>query len=534
MLKKIIRNTWGGRKMEDDKPISEPSRWCLADLWGNRYEASKDGSDSESVHSEGWQESAAQSELALEAGLPSAAKGCDEAAPAGAAFNSVSVIQSDCRINVQNPSTDSAAALPMAAAALQSGAESLPLSSSLPPRICISKAELLQRFTKFLFGHEAGPVATDDGGVSHLATLELIGLVHEARVALWKEQMAAIKALWAPLPFSKQELLAFLLADALGKPLLDNNLALAVGQCGDNAVAKLKRELTAAKKAAYQQLRKAKLAADSNPELSPGIAKAQAAGTAAETVIYTTAYDLQLPEAPIVGSKRQRERLEPTAQELHGRLSAAERARNIAWSALEDHWLELDHLGDCQSTSNPERHAGLQDYMEQAGEKLERSWEAASDHLRAARERYSAAYLAERQAQAKEERATRAKEFEAQQAQARAQVAEWDQQEADKQRRLDALDSAWQAKLAQFKEAELQHEVCGFAHPSPLYARYNIWVKWTGREFRSSGMEWVHPDYTPGSLLVMLDTVHMNELEDENFELRERVAELENHLRYHS
>ena len=89
------------------------------------------------------------------------------------------------------------------------------------------------------------------GGIAQICTLGLILAVHKAHVYLWKHSGADIKALFAPIPIDKQEVFAYLLADALGRPLLHKSDARGVGQRGDNGLTKANSEIAKVKAATY-------------------------------------------------------------------------------------------------------------------------------------------------------------------------------------------------------------------------------------------------------------------------------------------
>ena len=104
---------------------------------------------------------------------------------------------------------------------------------------------LIKRARRMFLDMSRSPRASGLKRSATEATLRVICLVDQARAKLWAESEADVRAACCPrLPdglFCKQELLGYLLADVLGRPLLPAEDALSVGQCGDNAVAKAKR-----------------------------------------------------------------------------------------------------------------------------------------------------------------------------------------------------------------------------------------------------------------------------------------------------
>ena len=137
---------------------------------------------------------------------------------------------------------------------------------------------LQQRGARMFLGVSAGPQASGDGRAASGATLELAKLATEAVEALWKGHRDEIRRCCAPI--DKQEALGYLLADALGRPLLPTEHARPVGLKGQNAAKKEAAETAAAKAATRSAVRAATRAAaqDAAPAPQPRVAKAERDG----------------------------------------------------------------------------------------------------------------------------------------------------------------------------------------------------------------------------------------------------------------
>ena len=170
-----------------------------------------------------------------------------------------------------------------------------------------------------LLGAGDGPTASGDPPAASSATCGLVLAVKEVVDGLWEEHAAEIKRRCAPsMPkglIDRQEVFGFVLADALGRPLLPPEEARNVGQAGDNAVAgalgsgrppnRRKGKLEKANDAAREALRKARVAAAKDVALQPAVAAAEKALKAALEAVYAERVDLKLPNAT-VGAKRKR------------------------------------------------------------------------------------------------------------------------------------------------------------------------------------------------------------------------------------
>ena len=188
---------------------------------------------------------------------------------------------------------------------------------------------LLKRGHFFFFGSPDGMMASDDGGVASIATVALIVAIDKVRNELWKTHIDDFKRLFAAdsRQISKQEVLAYLLADALGLPVLWHGDALKVGQRGDNALAKYAKEMPPAKKKAAAAVRMAK-------QDAAGIEEAEEIGKQMMAQVSEQQYNLSIP-GQTEGPRRTRyvnaEVTVTELEEVHAMLEdASRRAENRA------------------------------------------------------------------------------------------------------------------------------------------------------------------------------------------------------------
>ena len=92
-------------------------------------------------------------------------------------------------------------------------------------------------------GSAGAPHASNLGRLASDAFLELIVAANVAKARFWKLHGAACVLACAPLLIDAQEVLAYLLADVLDRPLLPKEDARSVGQCAYNGAAKAKNVL---------------------------------------------------------------------------------------------------------------------------------------------------------------------------------------------------------------------------------------------------------------------------------------------------
>ena len=164
-------------------------------------------------------------------------------------------------------------------------------SNGLPeqPLAACTADALHERAARIVLGDGDVPKRSGDRPAALEATVAFVLAVKTAVSDLWKARMDEIKARCRPsLPppglIDEQEVFGYVLADALGRPLLPHEAARDVGQAGDNAVAsangsghgsrRRKGKLERARDTAREALRAAQRAADRDAALQPRVAAA--------------------------------------------------------------------------------------------------------------------------------------------------------------------------------------------------------------------------------------------------------------------
>ena len=149
------------------------------------------------------------------------------------------------------------------------------------------------------------------------STLKLIVAALVAVDSFWEACSDDVKVACAPAPIAKQEVLGYLLADLLGRPLLHESDAMAVGQRGENAVAAAKRKLQV-------------------KTVNTCWKRVLAGSTALDSV-----YDLKLPAAT-VGVKRSAAAVQASSerQQAAEQAAAAARAAREAKAARDARWFK--------------------------------------------------------------------------------------------------------------------------------------------------------------------------------------------------
>ena len=104
----------------------------------------------------------------------------------------------------------------------------------------LTVADIMERTLRFLFADRAGVMATGPSGAATRTTLDLIVNCLEVRKALWPSRRLEIKALLDDEKgrFDQEELLAHIINNALGRPLLYGSDARDVGTAANNALKK--------------------------------------------------------------------------------------------------------------------------------------------------------------------------------------------------------------------------------------------------------------------------------------------------------
>ena len=244
----------------------------------------------------------------------------------------------------------------------------------------LSEAQVKERTERFLFGDPAGVKASGPIGAATRATLALVVTCLAVQKELWSSRRPEIKALLADEQgrFDKEELLAHIINDALGRPLLPAGKATRdVGTAANNALKKEKKETAETKSRTSSAVSAARVAARKDPALLPGVAAAEAARAAELAAVLAQEYDFNLPNFT-VGAKRK-------APDLSEVLRRAEAAHRAAEQELARTQHELDSLGPQPTIEYP---ADLDD---KAGEAAAlRLWEREKE----IRDRATQAYLA--------------------------------------------------------------------------------------------------------------------------------------------
>ena len=178
----------------------------------------------------------------------------------------------------------------------------------------MSAAALQRRAEAMFLQGQTAPVASQHGQAAPKATFGLVAAVNKAARQLWAQHSAAIRERCAAhMPkglIALQEVFGFLLADALGRPLLPGDKAMAVGQSGDNALRTLngtkarKGLLPSARDAMAAAVRKAKRAAHADPAQESCVAAAEAAGKKRIASVLAMQVELSLPSETVGKRKR--------------------------------------------------------------------------------------------------------------------------------------------------------------------------------------------------------------------------------------
>lgn len=192
-------------------------------------------------------------------------------------------------------------------------------------------AGLRERAESMLLGDGERPRSSSKGRLVIEATN---GLLIDARFAvseLWEACADDIRAACAPTPIDEMDAYGYVLADALGRPLLHEDDAGDVGRCAHVQQGRAATKWKTEERKAAGAVRKATAAAAAKPQLSPRIAAAQAAGDTACTAVLTKTYNLNLPLR--CAGKRKREQTDEVTDE-EAAVAAAEEATKAASKAV--------------------------------------------------------------------------------------------------------------------------------------------------------------------------------------------------------
>jgi len=191
----------------------------------------------------------------------------------------------------------------------------------------LTEAEVQKLSERFLFKDAAGAMATGPIGAATRVSLGLVVVADKVRAALWRNRRPDIKAVMDDEQgrFDKQELLAHIINNALGRPILYSTDARTVGVAADNALAKENKDTKEAKKIADEAIRTARAAAAKDPSLLPQLAAAQAARDVTLAAVLAQTYDLKRPNSTVGAVKKPA----PIA-DLSQQLQRAEAALRVA------------------------------------------------------------------------------------------------------------------------------------------------------------------------------------------------------------
>ena len=315
---------------------------------------------------------------------------------------------------------------------------------------------LLKRGHSFFFGSPDGMVASGDGGVASIATLALIVAIDKVRNEMWKTHTDDFKRIFAgdSRKISKQEVLAYLLADALGLPVLWHGDALKVGQRGDNALAKYTKEMPAVKKKAAALVRMA-------TQDAAGIEEAEETGKEMMARVSEQQYNLNIPGQTEMPRRTKYVNAEVTISELeevHAMLEdASRRADNRAMITGARAMAASLAFNECDKPHWDEYAAVLSDLLPEAARRWERTLESHTEAVQKLADAMAA--TAQVAAAAAQERAAAGRLA------SRAEAELYAAQEKEEEKAAAAREAAW--SLAAARAAMLREVVSAAAEPEP-------------------------------------------------------------------
>ena len=184
-----------------------------------------------------------------------------------------------------------------------------PLPDEAAEETVQSEDQIKERTERFLFGDPTGVKATGPSGAARRTTLGLVVTCLAVLKQLWPSRRPEIKALLADEQgwFDKEELLAHIINNALGRPLLPPGKPTrdvgTAANTANNALKKEKKDTAEAKSRTSNAGSAARAAARKDPALLPGVAAAEAARAAELAAVLAQEYGLNLPTFT-VGAKR--------------------------------------------------------------------------------------------------------------------------------------------------------------------------------------------------------------------------------------
>ena len=194
----------------------------------------------------------------------------------------------------------------------------------------LTEAEVKELTERFLFGDPAGVKATGPNGAASRATLGLIVTCLAVRKSFWPSHKPEIKVLLADElgRFDQEELLAHIINNALGRPLLAKTDARDVGTAANNAIKKEKKETAEAKARTGAAVSEARAAARLDPSFFPQLAAAEAARAAELAAVLAQEYNLKLPNSTVGAKRKQVAAPDP--------FEALQRAEAAVWAAQRE------------------------------------------------------------------------------------------------------------------------------------------------------------------------------------------------------
>ena len=157
-----------------------------------------------------------------------------------------------------------------------------------------------------IFGDGERPRASGLDRAADRATAGFVVAVRAAAGALWVAREDAVKRTLAPLQVDEVDVIAYLVADALGRPLLHPDDCNALGKRVLTQATRAEAAIKAAEKTAADAVRRAKATAAADPSKLPRVVAAEVKGAADVAAVRgKSTPDLQLPSRTV--GKRMRE-----------------------------------------------------------------------------------------------------------------------------------------------------------------------------------------------------------------------------------
>jgi hypothetical protein len=211
----------------------------------------------------------------------------------------------------------------------QASASGAPHAAERACAAAIDQSALMERAWAMFFGEGERPVATGKDPVAAEATYELVLAVREVVGELWQARETDIRAACAPQLIDEVDVLALVIADALGRPLLHSADRNAVGKRVESCASRLRRvKLPEAK----EKARKAAVKARADAEQ-----RAKAMADAEATLLAQTYEGLNLPAATVGRLGKERRTL-PTVTQQREAAAAAHVVAEAGAAAANAHY----------------------------------------------------------------------------------------------------------------------------------------------------------------------------------------------------